>query len=394
METTAKTLTREELYELVWSEPMVQLCKKLGISDVGLSKVCDRMRIPAPGRGWWARKEAGHQVRRDRLPALPANAAESMRMVTFKPRDHGSAFAGSERAAAQHSMESAPENKIVVTSVLEHPHPLVAQTVKTFRGAKREPGKGFLAPKEPSKALGLFTTLESVDRAMRIMDSLLKALEQRGFPVGIVSTSEHESPTAFATSVEIEGTAVHFCIKEKIIRTSAPPGSGEWYRYESTGKLTLQLGDYSSYSWHRTWNDGARQRVEDCLHAFVVAAVHRAEVVRREAAEFAERERLRKIEAQRRAEESKRERIEVEKVKRLKALLTARQFAAEIRIYVAEQRASLDSLDDPQHCSLLEEWLAWASEYADQSDPIKHFAIPVIEDPGEYSPWRRGGDGD
>lgn len=388
----ARTLTRQELYELVWSESMVQLSKKLGISDVGLSKVCDRMRIPTPGRGWWAKKEAGHSVRRDKLPPLPKDSPQSMREVTFRPRPDGGGVTTSERIAAQRAIEDAPENRIVIPDVLEDPHPLIASSVKTFRGAKREPGKGFLAPKEPGKAVAIFASLESMDRAMRIMDALVKALEQRGFPVGIVSTSQHESSTGFATALEVDEISVHFCVREKINRVIAPPGSREFYHFESTGKLSLQLGDYSSYSWKRTWNDGARQRVEDCVNEFIVAAVDRAEVVRRERAEFAERERLRKIEEQRRAEEAKRERVEGEKAKRLKELLGDHQLAAEIRSYVEAQRAILDSLKDETHRPLIEEWLTWAESYADKIDPIPTFSVPVIKDPGEY-PWQRGSHG-
>jgi hypothetical protein len=179
---------------------------------------------------------------------------------------------------------------------------------------------------------------------------------------------------------------------QKINRVNAPPGSGEFYRYESTGKLTVQLGDYSSYSWHRTWNDGARQRVEDCLNAFIIEAVDRTQVVRREEAERAERERLREIEEQKRAEEAKRERIEGEKAKRLKELVQDQQLAADIRSYIAAQRAILDSLRDQKHRPLIEEWLAWAAEYADKIDPIPTYSVPVIKDPGE-SPWQRGRDG-
>lgn len=53
------------------------------------------------------------------------------------------------RNSAENLVESAPENQIVVPDVLEHPHPLVARTVKTFRGAKRDSGKGF------AEALGM-----------------------------------------------------------------------------------------------------------------------------------------------------------------------------------------------------------------------------------------------
>jgi len=33
-------ITRKDLYEQVWSEPMVKLAKKYGVSDVGLRKRC------------------------------------------------------------------------------------------------------------------------------------------------------------------------------------------------------------------------------------------------------------------------------------------------------------------------------------------------------------------
>lgn len=39
-------LTREELHEQAWSEPMQRFAKKYGISDVGLAKTCRGMRIP------------------------------------------------------------------------------------------------------------------------------------------------------------------------------------------------------------------------------------------------------------------------------------------------------------------------------------------------------------
>ena len=50
----AKRLSRKELYELVWSEPMKILAPRFGISDVGLRKACDRAEIPTPGPGHWA----------------------------------------------------------------------------------------------------------------------------------------------------------------------------------------------------------------------------------------------------------------------------------------------------------------------------------------------------
>src|SRR2546422_5857191 len=50
---------REELYAQVWSEPMVRLAKRYGVSDVALAKVCRKLDIPGPPRGYWRRLETG-----------------------------------------------------------------------------------------------------------------------------------------------------------------------------------------------------------------------------------------------------------------------------------------------------------------------------------------------
>lgn len=41
-------LTCRDLYDLVWPKPMRDAAEDLGIADVGLSKVCDRHRVPRP----------------------------------------------------------------------------------------------------------------------------------------------------------------------------------------------------------------------------------------------------------------------------------------------------------------------------------------------------------
>lgn len=38
----ARRVTRQELYELVWSKPMIHLAQVFGLSDVGLRKLCIR----------------------------------------------------------------------------------------------------------------------------------------------------------------------------------------------------------------------------------------------------------------------------------------------------------------------------------------------------------------
>ena len=59
--------TREQLYESVWSEPMQQLSKQVGISDVAIAKHCRKAGIPVPTRGYWAKLQSGKPVTRERL---------------------------------------------------------------------------------------------------------------------------------------------------------------------------------------------------------------------------------------------------------------------------------------------------------------------------------------
>ncbi len=63
-------LRREELFDRVWSEPVSTLAVEYGISGVALAKICKRMGLPAPSRGYWARKAAGKRVPRPALSPL------------------------------------------------------------------------------------------------------------------------------------------------------------------------------------------------------------------------------------------------------------------------------------------------------------------------------------
>lgn len=68
------TITREELYELVWSMPMTRASKQLGVSDVMLGRVCRERRVPRPPRGYWApllSEKKRSQFIKPPLPVLP-----------------------------------------------------------------------------------------------------------------------------------------------------------------------------------------------------------------------------------------------------------------------------------------------------------------------------------
>ena len=61
-------LTREALYDQVWTTPLSTLAVRWGISRSGLAKICDRLMVPYPGRGYWNARKA----QRPPLPPAPA----------------------------------------------------------------------------------------------------------------------------------------------------------------------------------------------------------------------------------------------------------------------------------------------------------------------------------
>lgn len=62
-------IPREELYDLVWSAPMIHVARRLGRSDRALAKACRKLDVPVPGIGYWNKLAAGKPVAS--RPALP-----------------------------------------------------------------------------------------------------------------------------------------------------------------------------------------------------------------------------------------------------------------------------------------------------------------------------------
>lgn len=62
------TISREDLYFLVWSKPTTEVANILGVSDVAVAKRCKKLNVPKPPRGYWAKINAGQQVEITPLP--------------------------------------------------------------------------------------------------------------------------------------------------------------------------------------------------------------------------------------------------------------------------------------------------------------------------------------
>lgn len=70
-------LSRKDLYRRVWAEPLRVVAGELGLTGSALAKICDRLLVPYPRRGYWMKLNAGKAPARVPLPAAPeANARQ------------------------------------------------------------------------------------------------------------------------------------------------------------------------------------------------------------------------------------------------------------------------------------------------------------------------------
>lgn len=365
-------LTREELYAQVWAEPMQHLAKRYGLSDRGLAKMCERMCVPVPGRGYWARKAAGKTVRRPPLTPLGTlrgvvEREVSLTVVPDLPETEDGPGELQER------FESLPENRIVVPDEISAFRVDVRLTARSFTRVgkaaneiKRAWGKGCLDIRVSKATQG---------RALRIMNTLLNGAEARGFGVKL---SHAEEPRC---EIVAHGEGVAVVLEERSTRIENDPPqkvrtSSGWYtpyynRYtlEPSGRLTLRLDGYY-HSIRHSWNDGERQRIEGCLNDVMVAIVRAAEIERERREERERDEKERREKALRRAEEARRQEEERQRVELLDQQLAAWEKASRIRAYVravTESRVAGGRTIEPG--GLLSAWFAWVSAYADRTDP-------------------------
>ena len=377
---------RDALYEEVWAEPVRTVARRYGVSGVYLAKICRKLSVPLPPRGYWAKIRAGKSPRRTRLLKLKKNQPD--KLVVFR-REPTPARVLDLPADAKLD----PPAHISVAGELTDPHKLVARTKRHLENAKPEDG---LVRGRPLGLLNVSVSPASLDRALRIADALLKGMEAAGLKLEITGPSEERRDAWGRTTIVVEGhlTRVYleeewicFAIMETVTRTEDPkpelpkrreswgdtytPWQPTTYTYTPTGKLALRITSVSGLGVRTSWADGKRQHLEDCVEPFVANLGVVAEAIK---ADRDERERqARQWAEERRREEEKRERrrAEKERLERVIGEADAWHRSDELRAYAWEGLRRLEfsdasSSEDAQRREDLERLL----DHANRLDPL------------------------
>ena len=385
----AYTLTREELYAQIWTTPIRHIAKEYGISDVGLAKACKKHKIPRPPVGYWAKRRNGKDVKRPRLPTIEDPALQNVRI-----RPHGGDGYGVLNPDILRDIEAEgrPENVIVVPDEPIDPLPIILRTEKSLRSAKPDEW-GRVKPRSKN-ALFVSVTRSSIERAMRILDTLVKSLKARSFTVS--------SNGGQAIKAEVHGEAVEFVLTEEVNReerelTTAEKRKQEanpWlyrdpqYRYLPSGRLSLEIDTYGRDGIRRRWTDGKKQRIEAILNSFVVTLLRIADAVHERRRREEEDRRRREEWERQRGEKLRLIREEEERLEHLNAEIDAWHGSQRIRSYISAVREAVTATQGQiEEGSPCDKWLKWATQQADRADPLVKSPPSILD---EKSKWEYG----
>jgi hypothetical protein len=377
---------REELYEEVWATPMQALAKKYGISDVGLAKVCRKLSIPLPGRGYWARKAARQDVEQSALPVQKERIV--LRKPTPRPEPPKHEDFGTEAEIEQLArIETTSGEVLLKRGSLSHPLIVQARTVLK----RADPDSRKIVWSRES-CLDVSVSRQSLDRALRIMAGIIAAIEEAGFSV---SAGVGERTETIAT---IHGQVISFGLSETVdrIEIAAPPKGGlletvltyggKPVTQEPSGRFSIEV----RHMWgpdQKKWRDGKTRSLEEQLPA-IVGGFIRFALSERAAAETRaaeEREKQRIAEERARLEASiKREQS---KVRALRNAAANWSRAGQIRAFLSASReAAIQNAQPVDPGTAFGDWLVWASAQADRLDPLKESPSSIIDRKREEEP--------
>jgi hypothetical protein len=377
----AELLSRKDLYDLVWSEPLKTICSRFGISDVALKKTCARSVIPTPERGYWARKDAGKPTLQVALPIRPPGMDDQVLIAAGQnywypdwkkeellvPLPPAPEFSESIEAVRERIVKVI--GKVTVPREVRVWHPAIDRLLKENE-TRRE--KQRVSPYSMSLNELPFD-LPFERRRLRILNSLFLAAGRMNGKPSFYGNEPRECHVSFYQQ--------HVRItldqpKQSSRRVNVTTSSGSNDR-----KLSLSIHEGpNTETASRAWQDSDGVKLETQMTEVAVEIVLTAEVRSRERAihqykwrverkaELEEEERQRKLKAES-AEKERQKRIEQARIDRLLRGAAAFQQAGEIRKYVEALRLA-QSRNRTSSFEEFERWSQWALAQADRIDPV------------------------
>lgn len=351
------TFQRDKLYKKVWSKPISRLAEELGISSHNLYKVCDELKIPTPSTVYWSKLRHGKEVKK---PELPQSEKESFTLI--------------ESDGNRESKKSVkPTEKITVRKSLTNPHRLIVQAQKNIDKTHLNRFNRIRG----GDPLDISVGPSNVERSLRILDSLFKEIEKRGY--GLRTYRDNNS---YWMLIKKEKNEVYFQIREKGSRTKISDKDQRWpeYSYTPTGELQLVLFRETYDRTGKVLSDTQTQTLEERLGEFFIKLETVVYQVRKRRLKIEEYHRQQK--KARKIEKASKEQHEKEVQRQSKIEIRAQTFTTSQYIYdfideIEKRQSKLDLNEEDE--MKFKAWIIWAKNHADRLNPIKEIMNEIIE---------------
>lgn len=311
-----KTVSREELYEQVWSKPMTKVAADYGVTGTALKKTCDRHHIPTPERGYWAKLEYGKRVNKE---ALPPSAEPNLALVRIagSSEQHLSPSVREAKEKARDRLDKhAAANPLLVAASEPTPSIVESQSLAATRRAisKARPDDQGFAIVRSKGVVPLKIAPASIERGIRILSQLFALAETQGHlskatEDGLVLVVENES-IAFGLEEQPEKTLHQPTpaeLKRRDERARWGYTTNPWPKYDQSpsGKLAIVIHVNPYSGLRRIYSDGRAQALERMLPDILAGFVgHAAFISERRRQNEEQQRRHRDAEARRRREEA------------------------------------------------------------------------------------------
>jgi len=359
------TLTRKELYDLVWAQPLSRLAKKYKISDNGLRKICKRMNIPIPAMGHWQKIQYGKKVIITKLPVKYEGKDE----ITLGQKGEGDINVDSPIVQQRRLIQSIENTKDLPLEVPDRlssrPDKLIRGTLDYYDAVRKYYKSHHGSYPDRNNVLSIHVQEESTPRAVRLLDTIIKILRFRKHDV----IADH-----FTTYAKIGDEHVKFRLREKQ-KVSDVKTSYGGRQYESTGEFVFVI-DIGSYT-RKEVKDG---HVPIEAKISTIIAMLELEGERMKIERIESEIRRKKWEEQQRIEQELRERQDKE-AKAFKKLFlqSIRLHQANILrnyIHTVEENAVKNGTVSEE----LKTWMNWAEKKVSWYDPLINDPDPLLND--------------
>lgn len=364
-------ISRQELYDLVWSVPASKLSQRFGLSGRGLAKLCERHDIPVPERGWWAKTTAGHKV--DRTPLRPAKDPYLETVQVYVREDFRSWLSREELAAFEQRLTDEKAARLpTVPTADDGRHPIVVGSRRRLKNSS-----------STSPHIEISVSKGLRDKALCAATALVSACETRGYSF-VPRPDSSDAIMALKAFDQVIGIKIeepmlsvpHVLTKAEA-REKALGRGWQIPKYDSapSGQLAISL-DHRADGERRTFSTTDDRPMESVIADVMKALVRIAMRLRADENRQAERDRrereaveLRRQEAHRRQEEEAR--IAAERRRRREVLRQAASYRQLQSVRVLMQQVREMAASAQIDGDAVQEWLSFAGSVADSLDPLK-----------------------